>query len=300
MAAQVGARTGPVLAAGCVVWRTTGSDTEVLLVHRPRYDDWSFPKGKLDPGEDDLGAAVREVAEETGLPVRLGPRLPDQHYTIATGQEKVVAYWAAQPLKHADISSYERNDEIDDLRWLPLPEAVRRLTHPRDAELLGAFEQVGFDSAPLLVVRHAHARSRKGWRGDDSERPLKALGRRQAHDLVSLLGAYGVTRVLSSDAARCVETLLPYLNSARVEVRLQGALSQERADRATIDREVSRAMQTSRRIALCSHRPVLPFIFDTIGIEPIALEPAGVVVVHRDDQGKVVGVEQHRPLVGHL
>jgi 8-oxo-dGTP pyrophosphatase MutT (NUDIX family)/phosphohistidine phosphatase SixA len=283
-----------VRAAGCIVWRPGDSEPEILLVHRPRYDDWSYPKGKLDPGETNLAAAVRETHEETGLRVLLGPRLADQHYTIDNGQPKVVAYWAARAPADADISTYKRNDEIDQLRWVTLSAGRRVLTHPRDAEILDSFVDSGYDSAPLLVVRHGHARSRKGWHNkDDSERPLKATGERQAQELVPLLGAYGVAQVISSDAARCVDTMLPYVNTAPISIRLESAFSQDATNDRKICRQVGRAMESGVRIALCSHRPVLPVIFDAIGIEPITLDPAGVVVVHRSE-GKVIAVEQHR------
>jgi 8-oxo-dGTP pyrophosphatase MutT (NUDIX family)/phosphohistidine phosphatase SixA len=287
------ARAAPVVrAAGCVVWRPGDIEPEVLLVHRPRYDDWSFPKGKLDPGESLLTAAVREVREETGLTVPLGPRLPDQHYTIDNGAPKTVSYWAAQAPGDANISRFRRNDEIDDLAWVSVSDASGMLTHIRDAELLDGFSLGAVDSAPLLVVRHGQARSRKGWRKDDSERPLRTQGKRQAQQLVSVLSAYRVEYVLSSDSARCVDTVLPYVNTAAVSIRLDSAFSQDEMNARKISREVGRVMEGGKRIALCSHRPVLPVIFESIGIEAVALEPAGVVVVHRRE-GKVVALEQH-------
>jgi 8-oxo-(d)GTP phosphatase len=282
----------PVRAAGCVVWRHGKTEPEVLLVHRPRYDDWSFPKGKLDPGETALLASVREVEEETGLRVTLGPPLPDQGYTIDSGQPKVVSYWAAQPSGDGDVSSYVRNAEVDDLLWVPVTRARTMLTHSRDADLLASYARSGYASSPLLVVRHAQARSRKGWRKPDAERPLRVAGTRQAQALVPALAAYGVTTVISSDAARCVDTVLPFVNAAKARLRLETGLSQHNMHEATIAKEVAKAMSGNKRLALCSHRPVLPVIFEQIGIEPVHLEPAGVVVVHRE-RGKVVAVEQH-------
>ena len=94
-----------VRAAGAVVTRKGG---DVLLVHRPRYDDWSFPKGKLDPGEHAVTAAVREVAEETGLDVRLGPPLPGQRYRLANGRTKAVSYWTARVVGDDDVSRLRR------------------------------------------------------------------------------------------------------------------------------------------------------------------------------------------------
>jgi 8-oxo-(d)GTP phosphatase len=282
-----------IRAAGCIVWRHGRRGVEVVLVHRPRWDDWSFPKGKLDPGEPSIAAAVREVAEETGLAVRVGPRLPDQRYVVNGGTPKVVEYWAAEPPKKADLSAYEPNNEIDQVRWLSISKARKQLTYPHDADLLDAFEKSPYDSRPLLIVRHAHARSRKTWRTDDSDRPLKAEGERQAQRLIPLLSAYGVGTLISSDAERCVDTLLPYANSRKkVTLTLDRALSEEGADPAGIRRTVRRVLKSKKRIAICSHRPVLPLIFEELGIEPISLEPGAFVVVHRR-KGKVLATETY-------
>jgi 8-oxo-(d)GTP phosphatase len=282
-----------IRAAGCIVWRRARREVEVVLVHRPRWGDWSFPKGKLDPDEQPIACAVREVREETGLEVRVGPRLPDQEYVVNGGTPKVVHYWAAEPPKKADLSAYEPNAEIDKVRWVRLSKARKQLTYPHDADLLDMFEKSPYDSRPLLIVRHAHARSRKTWRTDDSDRPLKADGERQAQRLVALLGAYGVTRLVSSDAERCVDTLLPYANSRKkVRLTLDRALSEDGADPAGIRSTVRAALKSSKRIAICSHRPVLPLIFEALGLEPISLEPGAFVVVHRR-KGKVLGIEVH-------
>jgi len=281
-----------VRAAGCVVWRLGSRETEVLLVHRPRHGDWSFPKGKLDSGETATTAAVREVLEETGLGIGLGPRLPDQHYTLPDNQPKVVQYWAAQAPEGADIGDYQANEEIDGLAWAPVSEAPRELSYPHDVKLLDAFTVSGFDSNPLLIVRHAQALSRKTWRGDDADRPLRADGQAQARRLEPLLRAYAVSRVVSSDAARCVETVLPYVDDSGSELRLSTALSQDATDPVGLRAEVLRALNSKHLMAMCSHRPVLPAIFAAAGVEPIGLAPGEVVVLHRKN-GKVVDLEQH-------
>ncbi len=288
-----------VRAAGCVVWREgggqreDGGQREVLLVHRPRYDDWSFPKGKLDPDEGDRAAALREVEEETGLQVVLGPKLPDQHYTVSGGQPKVVAYWAAQPAPTATASAFEPNDEVDDLRWFTLEQAHRKLSYRRDVGQLEAFEESCFLSTPLLVVRHAHARDRKTWKSDDSERPLADDGESQALALVDVLKAYGVTKVVSSDSVRCVDTVLPFVNASQgTELRLEGCLSEKGAQAKPdkLTEAVQGALSEQHRVALCSHRPVLPDIFKALGVDPVWFDPAGVVVIHRRD-GMVLDVE---------
>src|SRR5690349_10708665 len=152
-----------MLAAGAVVSR---KGPEVLLVHRPKYDDWSFPKGKLDPGEHATTAAVREVAEETGLDVRLGPPLPDQHYQVAAGP-KVVHYWAGRVEGGDDVSTYRPNAEIDEVAWVPLDKAAARLTYPHDRDTLEHFLEVRKKTTPLVVLRHGKALPRKRFDGDD-------------------------------------------------------------------------------------------------------------------------------------
>jgi 8-oxo-dGTP pyrophosphatase MutT (NUDIX family)/phosphohistidine phosphatase SixA len=282
-----------VRAAGCIVWRYGSKEPEVVLVHRPRLQDWSFPKGKLDPGESPLAGAVREVQEETGLSVSVGPRLPDQHYVVNGGTPKVVYYWAAEAPKTADLTAYPPNSEIDKVRWFGLSKARKRLTYPHDADLLDVFATSAFDTRPLLIVRHAHARSRRTWRGDDSERPLKADGIRQAERLVSLLSAYGVTRLVSSDAVRCVDTVLPYANSRpKVRLTLDSAVAEDSVDKLRLRRRIRKLAAGDKRVAVCSHRPVLPLIFETLGIEPMSLEPGALVVVHRKE-GNVFGTEVH-------
>ncbi|OAH13325.1 NUDIX hydrolase [Streptomyces jeddahensis] len=122
-----------VWAAGCVLWRSSpaAGQLEICLVHRPKYDDWSHPKGKAKRGEDLAACAVREVAEETGHACVLGPRLPTLHY-IASGRPKLVAYWAAE----AGEGHFTPTREVDRLLWLPPEEARPHLTHPRDQQLV--------------------------------------------------------------------------------------------------------------------------------------------------------------------
>jgi len=284
----------PIRAAGAVVWRYGSIEPEVVVIHRPRWSDWSLPKGKLDPGESAPAAAVREVLEETGLRVRLGVPLPDQHYHVGDGQPrpKIVSYWAARAGSDADLRRFQPNDEVDKVRWLPLSVAQQRLSYGHDVGLVEGFAQAAYDSSPLLVIRHAQARDRKTWRGEDSERTLNAAGSRQAIALSPLLAAYGVRRVVSSDAALCVDTVLPFANATRAKVELDPNLSEQCADPGRIAKRLSTALADRRRIAYCSHRPVLPDVFVALGIEPRAMSAADVVVLHRAD-GAVVATEHH-------
>jgi 8-oxo-dGTP pyrophosphatase MutT (NUDIX family) len=128
-----------VRAAGGVVWRHHDSGSfEVLLVHRPRYGDWSLPKGKCDEGESDEDCALREVLEETGFAVRVGPELPATQYRDNKDRPKTVRYWAMEALSGA--GGFSPNDEIDDIRWLPVAEAVKLLSYDHDRPVVEAFE----------------------------------------------------------------------------------------------------------------------------------------------------------------
>jgi 8-oxo-dGTP diphosphatase len=133
-----------------VVWRRVPSGLEVVLVHRPAYDDWALPKGKAKPLESDEATALREVMEETGLACRLGPPLPSTTYLDADGRHKVVRYWAMTVLPGTGaghgagdlLPAPEGQNEVDDVRWSPLPAARRRLSYARDVVVLDAFEDM--------------------------------------------------------------------------------------------------------------------------------------------------------------
>ena len=154
--------TEEVAAAGAVVWRRDDRGAvEIALVHRPRYDDWSLPKGKLDHGESHRTAAVREVAEETGFQVVLGPHLGRTGYRVTRPEPapKVVEYYAARALN----GSFEPGDEVDSLRWLSPAAALKTLTYRHDDPIVSAFLSLPPDTATLLLVRHAKAGSRSSW-----------------------------------------------------------------------------------------------------------------------------------------
>jgi 8-oxo-(d)GTP phosphatase len=176
---------------------------EIVLVHRPKYDDWSLPKGKALPGEADEDCALREVLEETGLRCDLRFELPSTRYRDASDRDKRVRYWAMRPRS----GSFEPHDEIDEIAWLPPREARARLSWDRDVAVVRAF---GYDgSRPLLLVRHASAGERGEWTGDDRLRPLDERGRLQAERLAEVLAGHRIERVCSSPYLRCVQTVAP-------------------------------------------------------------------------------------------
>jgi 8-oxo-(d)GTP phosphatase len=285
---------GPeILAAGAVVAR---HGQEVLLVHRPKYDDWSFPKGKVDPGEHVTAAAVREVEEETGLRVRLGPPLGPQRYNVQNGQSRVkhVRYWAARAIGTDDVSTYAPNDEIDKVAWVPFEDAEGLLTYDRDRATLAEHTPYRKKSHPLIVLRHGKAKPRKNWKKDDRERPLNKVGRGQAEELVAVLGAYGVRRVLSSTSRRCWCTVSPYVDAAELDLQVTRDLSEEDASPKAVKRHVNRMLDKPEPAVICTHRPVLPYVYDALGVPNPKLEAGAMLVVHHRG-GQVLAVEQHQP-----
>jgi 8-oxo-dGTP diphosphatase len=200
-----------LVAAGAVLWRPpvavpvearVEARVEVAVVHRPRYDDWSLPKGKPRKGEALPGTAVREVAEETGNTAVLGSRLGSTRYPVAAG-EKTAHYWAARSVGGHFIPS----EEVDDMRWLPPADAAELLSYPHDRVVLADIHLAASVTGTALLVRHAKAGKREEWQGDDDLRPLTAAGRRQAEALRALLPLFGPTRVYAAPVTRCRQTV---------------------------------------------------------------------------------------------
>lgn len=281
-----------VLAAGAVVFRP---GPQVLLVHRGKYDDWSFPKGKLDRGEHRLVAAVREVAEETGVRVRLGRPLRSQRYPV-TGRMKTVFYWTGRAVGDDDVSRYALNDEIDGVAWVDLDDARARLSYAYDRVTLEEAVAARKRTLPLVVLRHAKARSRKAWRTDDRLRPLLAAGTEQSRRLAPLLAAYDVGQVLSSSSTRCVQTVASYVEGSGARLRLTDGLSEQDASPRTVARAVDRLVgrMTTHGVGglVCTHRPVLPEVFDHLGLADPGLEPGELLVVHLR-RGTARATERH-------
>ena len=293
------AREQLTTAAGGVVWRHRASPSsepgdsrrvELLVAHRPRYDDWTFPKGKPEAGEDLAATAVREVAEETGLRVRLGHPLPDTRYRISDGH-KVVSYWSARTIGPEE--KFKPNGEVDEIRWVRTGEARKLLTYKHDVELLDTFAELREDKAhrtrTLIVLRHAKAKPRDSWSGDDLDRPLNGVGTKQAKKLPPLLSAYGVRRVVSSPAVRCTQTIEPFAHDIKTFLEIDDRLSEDTRF-SDVNRSVSAMLDRKKPVVLCTHRPTLPWIFDAVGADTVDLKPGeGVVVHHR--RGVVMAVE---------
>ena len=256
----------PVRAAGGIVLRGEGPDRSVALVHRPRYDDWSFPKGKLDDGEDEAAAALREVEEETGLRCRLGPSVGAVTYRDRRGRAKVVRYFRMD----ADGGRFTPNHEVDDLRWVPIEDAVRLLSYAHDRSLL---RQVlaGLPASALYVVRHAKAGIRAAWSGPDEERPLTRRGRKQARRLVERFQGLETRRILSSPFLRCVQTVEP-LGEAR---GLAVEAIPELREGASVD-ELLRGLATfgDRPTVVCGHGTEIRSMIDRLEAGGATIEGA--------------------------
>jgi 8-oxo-dGTP diphosphatase len=316
-------------AAGTLPWQRVDGALQVALVHRPKYNDWAWTKGKLDEGEDWPVAAVRETLEETGLAVHLGQPVPSTTYTVVDRlghlSIKQVRYWAAQVVGGAGALEHE----IDEVAWLDIPAAMARLDYARDRDQLRALvraEHCGaLDTWPLVIVRHGRARSRSSWSATDALRPLDKAGLAQAQSLVPLLAAYGVSRVVSSSSTRCVDSVAPYARSIGARVRLRDSLTEEMyaAQPAKAVRTITRLLDRAEPTAVCSHGPVLPSLFrrlhehvadpegvdrvtaaqyddvgrSLLGAADLGLAKGEVVVCHLSGVGaaaRVVAVERHR------
>ncbi len=267
-----------IRAAGGVLWRPGATGIEVALVHRPRYDDWSLPKGKLNRDEHPLHAAVREVAEETGLRAVVGRRLPTQEYTLGPDR-KTVDYWAMTAPEDADFTA---TAEVDQVHWLPAAAAVDRLTYPRDRELLRGFAAAPQPTATLLLVRHAKAGNRSSWSGDDLLRPLDGSGRQQTAGLRRALRWFGPRRVLSADPLRCVQTVEGLAADLGVPVESEAAFGEAGYEkdpqraldrlRATVTGDGSATGDAAgagdqRVVVVCSQGGVIPDVVGALAAE---------------------------------
>jgi 8-oxo-dGTP diphosphatase len=278
-----------VRAAGAVVTRKGG---DVLLVHRPKYDDWSFPKGKLDPGEHVTSAAAREVLEETGVEIRLGRFLTRHTYAVSGGREKNVHYWVGHVLGDHDVSAFPANDEIDRVAWVPVEKAPGKLSYLDDVAVLEHAMTEPRTTRTLVVVRHGRAMKRASWPDEDALRPLTGVGRAQARALVPVLHAYGVARVISSPSVRCARTVRPYADSQVLTVEEWPHLSEEEYAASDLGAAAGHLLDLKEPAVACSHRPVLPGLLEALGVAEEPLAPGEFVAIHHR-KGEVLGVERH-------
>ena len=256
-----------IKAAGGVAWRPgPDGEPEILLVHRKKYDDWSLPKGKTEPEEPLPVTAVREVMEEGGARLALGRRLASVRYNVG-GRPKRVHYWAASVL-----SVDERavpNSEVDEVAWVPAARAVERVSYVHDHRVLRDFAARPARTVPLILLRHAKAVSKQGWKRSDAARPLDDSGRSDAKALADLLACFAPSpRLISSSAVRCTETLRPLAQLTGEPVRAEQPLYIHNQARVTgpadsadqITALVREAIASGEPTVICAHRENLPVL----------------------------------------
>jgi 8-oxo-dGTP pyrophosphatase MutT (NUDIX family)/phosphohistidine phosphatase SixA len=289
----------PILAGGAVVTREDHSrGTQVVIIHRKRYDDWTLPKGKIEAGEPVPVCAVREVCEETGVTIRLGVPLDAITYEAGNAGLKRVEYWGGVVL---DSVPRAPDEEVDVVSWLPARAALNRLTYSHDHFLVQQYLKQP-PTTPLIILRHAKAMDRKDWSRKDATRPINSRGRRQSRLLVPMLDAYGVAKLVSSTSTRCVATVLPYAHEQEMAVETYGLLSEEEGedDPKAVGRLIRKirasTLKSGEPTAICIHRPVLPHILEALDIAPTTLVTGEFLVAHLTADGTVHALERHRPL----
>ena len=274
-----------IQAAGAVLWRrASNADLEIAIVHRPRYDDWSLPKGKVEPGESHIATGYREVQEETGYESIFGPEIGTVVYKLE-GAPKEVRFWAAA----ATVQTGKPDpQEVDLVEWLSPKEAKEKLTNKDDRAIVDFFLDFGTDTFPIILLRHAKALKRTDWDGDDGDRPLENRGQLQAKRLLPIYTPYNVTEIHTSDAQRCIETIDLLARSLNKVPIFSTDLSEYGFE---MDREapldyVQDLMDRGVPAIVCSHNPIIPKVvkklvgkkyFNSMDRE---LEPAQAIVLH--------------------
>jgi 8-oxo-dGTP pyrophosphatase MutT (NUDIX family)/phosphohistidine phosphatase SixA len=262
----------PVLAAGAVCWKvTTKGKLRLLVVHRTQHKDTSLPKGKLDPGETLPETAVREIAEETGLIVALGAPLGVVEYPLPNGREKKVYYWAAEvePLAIAN-STFVSNDEIEQLTWMSLKKARKRLSFAADLDIVERFAELYAQGRArtfaIIALRHGKATPPHDWSGPDATRPLLPRGEAQSLSVAPGIAAFRPAKLISSTAVRCTTTIAPTARLTGLDVRQKDEISQDAySSRAEAVRQiVARRLECRVTTVFCSHGPVLPQIIEAV------------------------------------
>ena len=312
----------PVVAAGAILWRLENNELKVAIIHRARYNDWSWPKGKLDKGETVAQAAVREIREETGLKVTLGVHLAEINYQLPNGGDKQVHYWAAKVSDKALAGSkFKPSEEVEKVDWKTVAHARKLLSYEFDYvplnNLVSLYDAGLLDTKPLIVLRHAKAMARADWRGgkavDDGRRPLHDFGKQQAKALISTIGAFGPKQVVTSPWKRCKDTVAPYAMKKKLAIIERHQLSElGNAKRPSRTSDVIQDFVIrNKSVVICSHRPSLPTIFKTISTyaplslrkqinEATTLRPGQMLVAHVNRTGKkprIVAVELHESLL---
>lgn len=303
----------PVLAAGALCWRRDGDAVRVLLVHRETHGDVSLAKGEVEPGESLPETAVREAREETGLDLALGAPLGTTSYTLENGREKRVNYWAAH-VETAPAATRD-DDEVSRLEWRSLAEARGAVTYDDDVELLDRFAALLDEGIArtfaVIALRHASALPLGAWDGPDATRPLLHRGHEQARAIARGIAAFGLRRILSSTATRCLQTVAPLPELTRLDVHESDTVSQDahEAGTASLAPRVASLLEQRETTLVCSHGPVIPALLAELAAQThhdftrelrdaSGLSTAEFTVVHLSAETpspRIVAVETHGP-----
>ena len=275
-----------IQAAGAIVWRNSKDKTEVAIIHRPKYDDWSFPKGKVEPSESLIACAYREVIEETNIQTEFGAFLGDVEYLTPDGKKRV-SFWAAKAINQRDFIP---NSEVDQLKWVEVKKVKDLLTLETDKKILAQFVKLDINTKPFILLRHAKAVTREEWQGDDDDRPLDSLGQNQANRLLAIYQVYNIEQIHTSDAVRCYDTVNPIVKGLGIKLEVTGKLGEStyKKDKEKAFEYAKDLIKEDARILLCSHNPILPKMLNKltkksdVDADEGKLSPADGWVIHRD------------------
>jgi 8-oxo-dGTP diphosphatase len=285
-------------AAGTIVWRRNDSgEVEVAIIHRPKYDDWSFPKGKCEVGENSIACAYRETVEETGFEIRFKEFLGEISY-LAEGTAKRVKYWSAKFLRQVGTPM---QGEVDQVLWKSPNEAEELLSRESDREILTRFLGTELDTQVLILLRHAKAIAREDWQNEDLDRPLSAIGEQQAKRLISTLTPFGIREIHSSSAVRCYETINPLARALSLDYFFTDSLTEYvfTKNAARTFKYIDRLLENGEPTLICGHNPILPqylaekYSRQGFEISEAALKPGDAWILHHI--GKEVISVDHLP-----
>jgi 8-oxo-dGTP diphosphatase len=275
-----------ILAAGALVWRKSKEKKiEIAVIHRPKYNDWTIPKGKVELNESSIACAYREVIEETSLETEFGMYLGEVKYQSLDGP-KQVSFWSAQVVKE---NTFTPNSEVDEIKWVEAAKAAKFLSLDSDREILSKFNKLKYESKPLVLLRHAKALSRDEWQGDDDDRPLDSLGQMQAKRLLSIYQAFNLEQIHTSDAIRCYDTVEPMAKALGLRLEVSNNLSESafKKDKEDAFDYARDLIKSDKRALLCSHNPILPKVLNKltkksdVESDEEKLYPADAWVIHR-------------------
>ena len=275
-----------IIAAGAVVWRRNKSDeVEIAIIHRPKYDDWSFPKGKAEISEEVIACAHREVLEESNLDTQFGPYLGDVEYMTSDGAKRVF-FWSAKVINEYPFTP---NSEVDKLEWHSVKSASKLLSLETDKQILKVFTKLTLDTKPFILLRHAKAITRDEWQGDDDDRPLDSQGTFQADRLIPIYSAYKIDEVHTSDALRCFDTVNQFARRLGIKLEVSGKLSEStyKKDKDKAIDYCKEVIKENKNILICSHNPILPKLLTKltkkaeVETDEDKLQPAQSWIIHR-------------------